>query len=148
MPGPPRTVMLRIRTARLELIAAPAGVTRNEAAGMAEWYAPLQVERPGAWPPPFNDAASQAWFARRLAREQADPGWLLSVPLIHGHDSAPGRRALIGNGGFTGPPDAHGSVEIGYPLLPSGRARGTGPSSRPHWWPGPSRTRGSTGCWR
>ncbi len=125
MPGPPRTVMLRIRTARLELIAAPADVTRNEAAGMAEWYAPLQVERPGAWPPPFNDAASQGWFARRLAREQADPGWLLWY-VIHGHDSAPGRRALIGNGGFTGPPDAHGSVEIGYSLLPEWQGQGHG----------------------
>src|SRR5918994_86637 len=58
-------LMLSIRTARLELVAAPPDVTSREASGVEDWYAPLDVEKPEAWPPPFNDEASQTWFARR-----------------------------------------------------------------------------------
>ena len=117
--------MLRIRTARLELVAAPPEVTRDEACGVADWYAPLEVQRPEAWPPPFNDRSSQRWFARRLECEQGGSGWLLWY-VVRRPDTAQNRRILIGNGGFTGVPDARGSVEIGYSLLPSWHGQGYG----------------------
>jgi ribosomal-protein-alanine N-acetyltransferase len=117
--------MLRIRTARLELIAAPADVTSCEAAGRSDWYAPLQVEPPDAWPPPFNDDGSQTWFARRIAREGTESGWLLWYVLRHPCTDA-GRPILIGNGGFTGAPDPRGSVEIGYSILPAWHGQGYG----------------------
>ena len=117
--------MLKIRTARLELVAAPADVTRDEACGVADWYAPLGVQRPETWPPPFNDRRSQRWFARRLEREQGGSGWLLWYVMLRS-DSAQDRRILIGNGGFTGTPDARGSVELGYSLLPVWHGQGYG----------------------
>jgi len=116
--------MVRIRTARLELIAAPAGVSVNEAAGVPDWYAPLGVERPERWPPPFNDQVSQTWFARRIAGGRTETGWLLWYVLRRA-DPAFG-SLLIGNGGFTGPPDTRGSVELGYSLLPSWHGQGYG----------------------
>lgn len=36
----------------------------------------------------------------------------------------PDQRCLVGNGGFTGPPDADGCVEIGYEVAPAFRGRG------------------------
>jgi RimJ/RimL family protein N-acetyltransferase len=117
--------MLTIRTARLELIAAAADVTSHEASGAEDWYAPLQVERPETWPPPFNDDASQTWFARRIAREETESGWLLWY-VVRRPDMETDRRVLIGNCGFTGAPDARGSVEIGYSLLPAWQRQGYG----------------------
>jgi RimJ/RimL family protein N-acetyltransferase len=118
-------MLLRIHTARLELVAAPADVTSREAAGADDWYAPLDVERPHQWPPPFNDEASQTWFARRIAREGTASGWLLWY-VVRRPDTDVERRVLIGNGGFTGAPDPSGSVEIGYSLLPSWQGQGYG----------------------
>jgi ribosomal-protein-alanine N-acetyltransferase len=117
--------MLSIRTARLELIAAPADVTSREASRVEDWYAPLQVERPEAWPPPFNDEGSQTWFARRIAREGTESGWLLWY-VVRRPATEADRRVLIGNSGFTGAPDARGSVEIGYSLLPAWQGQGYG----------------------
>jgi RimJ/RimL family protein N-acetyltransferase len=116
--------MLRIHTPRLELVASPAAITRNEASGVADWFAPLEVDQPETWPPPFNDQRSQTWFARRIEREDG-PGWLLWY-VVRRPDAAVNRRTLIGNGGFTGAPDASGSVEIGYSLLPAWQGRGYG----------------------
>src|SRR5215207_11532796 len=104
--------MPTIRTARLELIAAAADVTSREAAGASDWYAPLAVQEPEVWPPPFNDERSQTWFARRIAREGTESGWLLWY-VVRPRRADGDRRVLIGNGGFTGAPDARGSVEIG-----------------------------------
>jgi ribosomal-protein-alanine N-acetyltransferase len=115
---------VRIRTTRLELIAAPADVTVNEAAGVPNWYAPLGVERPETWPPPFNDPVSQTWFARRIARGRTEAGWLLWYVLRRSDTMF--RPLLIGNGGFTGPPDTRGSVELGYSLLSSWHGQGYG----------------------
>lgn len=117
--------MLRISTARLELIAAPADVTRREASRAEDWYAPLDVETPVGWPPPFNDEGSQTWFARRIAHEGTESGWLLWYA-VRRPDPEVNRRVLIGNGGFRGAPDARGSVEIGYSLLPSWHGHGYG----------------------
>jgi ribosomal-protein-alanine N-acetyltransferase len=115
--------VLRIRTARLELIAAPAQVARHEATGATDWYAPLEVEPPRTWPPPYNDRKSQTWFARRIEREEPALGWLLWY-VVRSPDAALDRRVLIGNGGFTGAPDPRGSVEIGYSLLPAWQGQG------------------------
>jgi ribosomal-protein-alanine N-acetyltransferase len=117
--------MLRIHTPRLELVAGPAEIMRNEASGVADWFAPLDVDRPETWPPPFNDRRSQTWFAQRIEREQDGSGWLLWY-VVRRPDAAVARRTLIGNGGFTGAPDLSGSVEIGYSLLPAWHGRGYG----------------------
>jgi RimJ/RimL family protein N-acetyltransferase len=117
--------MLRLCTDRLELLAASADVSRDEAAGLPDWYEPLRVSAPEAWPPPFTDRQSQASFARRIARQPDEEGWLLWY-VLRQPDAAANRRILIGNAGFTGAPDTRGSVEIGYSLVPAWHGRGYG----------------------
>jgi RimJ/RimL family protein N-acetyltransferase len=117
--------MPTIQTPRLELIAATPDVARGEAEGAADWYAPLRVAPPEAWPPPYNDTASQAWFARRVEHDAASPGWLLWY-VVRRPDAVFPRRLLIGNCGFRGAPDERGSVELGYSLVPSWQRRGYG----------------------
>jgi RimJ/RimL family protein N-acetyltransferase len=116
------TLPLVVRTARLELTAAEPGVARGEANSTTGWYGPLEVPPPPAWPPPLNDARSLAWFARSIASDPAGLGWYGWYVV----STQNGGRALIGNGGFKGRPDARGSVEIGYSLLPEHQRKGFG----------------------
>jgi RimJ/RimL family protein N-acetyltransferase len=46
------------------------------------------------------------------------PGWPSYVFISAAH------RSLVGNGGFTGPPDETGNVEIGYEIAPAFRNQG------------------------
>jgi RimJ/RimL family protein N-acetyltransferase len=117
--------MPTIHTARLELIAATPAVARGESDNAPDWHAPLGVAPPEAWPPPYNDTASQAWFARRVEQAAASPGWLLWY-VVRRPDAAFPQRLLVGNCGFRGAPDERGSVEIGYSLLPRWQGRGYG----------------------
>jgi RimJ/RimL family protein N-acetyltransferase len=39
-------------------------------------------------------------------------------------DPASGKRSLVGSGGYFGPPDDNGVVEIGYSVLPEWQRRG------------------------
>jgi [ribosomal protein S5]-alanine N-acetyltransferase len=117
--------MLRIRTARLDLVAATAGVARHEAAAMRGWHAPLEVLPPPSWPPPGNDRSSQMWLAGRIARDADPPGWWLWY-VIRRPDGHVMGRELIGNAGFKGAPDERGSVELGYALLPCWHGHGYG----------------------
>jgi [ribosomal protein S5]-alanine N-acetyltransferase len=119
------TQMLRIQTAHLELIAATPDLARREAAALNGWHAPLDVLRPASWPPPGNDRSSQAWLACRIVGDADRPGWWLwyVVRRPRGHEMS---RELIGTAGFKGAPDAHGSVELGYALLPGWQGQGYG----------------------
>ena len=119
------TQMLRIRTECLELIAATPDLARREAVAANGWHAPLEVLPPASWPPPGSDRSSQAWLAGRIIQDADRPGWWLwyVVRRPRGHAV---RRTLIGNAGFKGAPDAHGSVELGYALLPEWQGQGYG----------------------
>jgi RimJ/RimL family protein N-acetyltransferase len=113
--------MGRIRTARLELIAAEPHVAIAEAAGASDWFRELSVPAPATWPPPLSDADSLKWFADRIAADPSAVGWFAWY-VVHAQDA----RVLIGNCGFKGRPDPAGSVEIGYSLLPSHQRQGLG----------------------
>jgi ribosomal-protein-alanine N-acetyltransferase len=112
---------LSIRTGRLELIAAEPHVALAEAAGIHDWHRELRVAAPRAWPPPLNDTESLTWFAHRIASDPAALGWF-GWYVLRPQDE----RVLIGNCAFKGRPDAAGSVEIGYSLLPEHQRRGFG----------------------
>jgi ribosomal-protein-alanine N-acetyltransferase len=118
--------MLRIRTERLELIAATPDLARHEAAAANGWHAPLEVLPPASWPPPGSDRSSQAWLAGRIIEDADRLGWWLWYVVHRPREHAMGGRTLIGNAGFKGAPDAHGSVELGYALLPGWEGRGYG----------------------
>lgn len=102
-----------VHTARLELIPGTAEITRAENDDLTHFAALLDATRPATWPPPLNDAASMAYFADLLAQNPDWAGfgvWYFVLP-------QDGERVLIGNGGFHGPPDSTGTMEIGYSLL-------------------------------
>jgi RimJ/RimL family protein N-acetyltransferase len=112
-----------VATRRLDLIAASADVARAEARRAPAWWHLVGAHAPPAWPPPFNDSASAAWFASALERDPSATGW---YTWYVSERTSGGRGRLLGNAGFTGRPDARGSVEIGYALLPCFQRRGYG----------------------
>ena len=107
-------------TTRLEVFSIESldAEERSEAAISAL----LGVAPPAHWPPPFNDAAVRRWFRGQL---QADP---LLAPWLGYYivSAVAGRDTLVGMAGFKGPPDAAGTVEIGYSLVDAYHRRGIG----------------------
>jgi RimJ/RimL family protein N-acetyltransferase len=72
-------------------------------------------------PPAFADPAWAPLWRMRAAQVAADPA---AAAWVTGALWDPGRRLVVGRGGFHGPPDAHGMVEVGYAVLPEHRRRG------------------------
>ena len=113
----------RLRTTRLELVAATLEMA------LAERDDPSRLERDYGirlalpWPPPLNDEASLAWSISVLREETGVAGWgywYLTLPAANEGEA----RLAIGNGGFKGKPDAAGTVEIGYSVLEDFQRRG------------------------
>ena len=104
-------ILLTLRTARLELIAATAESTTLEIQDVAALASALDVVPPASWPPPLHDAGSQAWYLNLLQQEDAVGRglWYVVVPQ--------NERRLAGTVGFKGKP-RDGSCEIGYSMLP------------------------------
>jgi RimJ/RimL family protein N-acetyltransferase len=114
--------MPRIHTARLVLIPATADTLRAELEGIPALAAALAAEVPEEWPPDLYDENATRWSLAALER---DPGFAV-WGLYYVARSVDGGNHLrvIGTGGFKGPPDASGTVELGYAILASHRRRG------------------------
>ena len=112
-----------LATPRLDLVAATSDIAYAEATGEPQWWRRFQASSPLSWPPPLNDVSSLHWFADAIACDPEGVGWYTWYVLER--DAGTPRR-LIGNAGFTGRPDANGSAEIGYALLPPHQQRGYG----------------------
>lgn len=115
--------MPRIRTARLLLIPATAADLEAELLSRDALAAALGAVVPPSWPPELYDEPAVRWT---LAALEADPRfaeWGFYYVTIAPTDAAD-RPLLIGAGGFKGPPDASGIVEVGYAIVPEQRRRG------------------------
>jgi ribosomal-protein-alanine N-acetyltransferase len=111
--------VLTLRTARLELVAGTAEIIRAEIGDRAGFARLLQARVPLAWPPPLNDEESM-WWAVRFYDEHPDAaGWSKWYFVVREPE-----RQVIGNGGFKGLPDAHGTAEVGYAILPDYQGHG------------------------
>jgi ribosomal-protein-alanine N-acetyltransferase len=111
-----------VRTARLELIPGTVAATRAEIDDRARFAELLGVAPLVDWPPPLNDADSMAYSAAMLAAHPDRVGFgVWYFVLLEGE-----QRTLIGNGGFHGPPDDTGTLEIGYSLLEPYQRQGYG----------------------
>jgi RimJ/RimL family protein N-acetyltransferase len=107
----------RLRTRRLELIAATPELARAAVAGNAAISSALAVSVPDGWPTPMHGEA-QAHFAKRLATDPSLVGWSFWFVV----EAAP--LELVGSIGFVGHADGEGVVEIGYSMLDKYQRRG------------------------
>ena len=116
---------LPIRTERLELVPATLAHLDAEIESPARLGRLLGVEVPANWPPGEYDRSAMEFFRDRLSESAGAAGWYgwyaIQRPL------AGGGRVLVGAGGYLGPPDRDGIVEVGYSIAPEfeGRAFAT-----------------------
>jgi RimJ/RimL family protein N-acetyltransferase len=110
-------IFLTIQTPRLQLVAANAALVHLELENRPKPFETLNVTPPSDWPPPLNDEASFKYLLDTLERDPAFCGWgywyVIEKP-----------RELIGTGGFKGRPDAAGTAEIGYSIVPARQGNG------------------------
>ena len=114
------TNSLRLTTSRLELVATTAEIARWVWTDRRRLGDYLKTEIPRLWPPEDQVGLFQ-YFAAELQREPQHAGWyqwlwVWNVP--------PEKRLLVGNGGFKGPPDEQGEVELGYSVWEPFQRRG------------------------
>ena len=109
---------ITISTERLLLIAADKISVEMEMKDLAHLSKYLNAVVPGDWPPPLNDENSAKWFLEFLRRNPNGVGWGMW------YFCEKSKNILIGNGGFKGKPDANGSIEIGYSIIPDHQKKG------------------------
>lgn len=118
---PHRTLYLQ--TTHLDLVAMTLVHLDAEEMGPGELGLLLGVTTPKGWPPGEYDRDAMKGFRERLAAEGADSvGWYGWYAIRR--RTALQSAALVGAGGFLGPPDASGAVELGFSILPAFRGHG------------------------
>jgi RimJ/RimL family protein N-acetyltransferase len=98
----------KLTTARLDLVPATGALVRAEIEDLEALFHRLGVEPAPDWPPAATVDALPI-FAEQLEGNPSLVGWLSWYWVLRGE-----RPALVGNGGFKGPPGPEGAVEIGY----------------------------------
>jgi [ribosomal protein S5]-alanine N-acetyltransferase len=111
---------LKIRTARLELIAANKELFQSES-DLSQLARGLEAEVPSNWPPPLYDDDARQHFLGIVSRSSEAIGWTAWYILLF--DSAD-RKTLIGGVGACGLPDDNGAIVIGYSLLDQFHGKG------------------------
>lgn len=109
---------LEIASSRLRLIALDPELARLQRDDRLAFFQALGVEIEPSWPPELMDKNALQWAAVRPTVAPEVLGWHAWVYI------SPVLNRLVGCGGYKGPPDANGSVEIGYSMLQSYREQG------------------------
>ena len=115
--------VLCIDSSRLSLVAATLRHVEAELEGAASLAVLIGAAVPASWPPGEYDRNAQEYFRDRLAAASpADAGWFGWYAIT---DSAPFTTpTLVAAAGFVGPPDADGTAEIGYSVVPEATGLG------------------------
>jgi len=113
---------LSLKTNRMELIAGTAELVRAHLSNQERLRLLLRARIPRLSPPTHETQEAMECMAQALERGPGQTGWWCWYFVLL--EGATGHRVLIGDGGFKGPPDADGMVEIGYSVLQSYRNRG------------------------
>jgi ribosomal-protein-alanine N-acetyltransferase len=94
---------------------------RLELDDLAALAAYLGVLLPQDWPPGEYDRKAIQFFLEKLIEDGPEAvGWYGWYAILEGRELA----ALIGCGGYLGPPDEAGCVEIGYSICEQWRGQG------------------------
>ena len=109
--------MLQIETERLRLVPCSVAAAQAAIEDRADFEASIGARVPAEWP--AEDLRDFLPAYGQIVSEQAAlAGW--GIWLMH----LPAEQVLIGDIGFKGAPDASGTVEVGYSVLPGWRGRG------------------------
>lgn len=112
----------RVSTPRLTLTPATVDLLRLELHDQAAFAARLGVLVPADWPPGEYDRDAIEFLLNKLLEGgEATVGWYGWYAAL---EQPPGVAVLIGCGGYFGPPDDAGTVEIGYSICAGWRGRG------------------------
>ncbi|HEU4556601.1 MAG TPA: GNAT family N-acetyltransferase [Longimicrobium sp.] len=112
-----------ITAPRLTLVAATVEHVRTELEAPERLASLLDAEVSAEWPTGEYDRDAMEFFRARLEEGgEAAAGWYGWYALRAG--DADGPRALVGAGGYFGPPGEDGIVEIGYSVVPRWQRRG------------------------
>jgi RimJ/RimL family protein N-acetyltransferase len=110
-----------LATERLELVPGTPDTMRAALESRAALAAALGVVVPDTWPPEFLDPPALEWTLARLEEAAGREHWWLYFILLR---DGSGGRTLIGSAGYKGPPDAGGTVELGYGIVRDQHRRG------------------------
>lgn len=121
---------LHIATARMRLVALDPELARLQIEDRPGFFAALDVAHESVWPPELHSRSSLDQTRAALEAGPSETGWRAWVFIMswslgaQGGASKSASGRLVGMGGFHGPPDADGAVEIAYAMLPSFREQG------------------------
>jgi RimJ/RimL family protein N-acetyltransferase len=114
---------MQMRTRRLTLYAATLEHVRTELENPGRLPVLLDAEVSTAWPSGEYDRDAMEFFRARLEEGGAEAeGWYSWYAVREADLDGP--RALVGAGGYFGPPHPSGVVEIGFSVLPEWQRRG------------------------
>ena len=111
-----------IKTARMTLIPGSAALARAEILDRPAFAALLGAAVPEAWPPEMLEDAL-ASFLQQIEAAPEQAAWITWYGVKDGQEG--GAPTLVASGGFFGPPQ-HGTVEVGYSVLPNFQQNGYG----------------------
>jgi len=114
--------MLTVNADRLKLVALDLRLAGLQTRAPAAFFESLNVQSEASWPPELMDQSAMDWCEAKLNANPDHEGWYFWAFIWP--DFVGGMDRLVGGGGFKGPPDASGVVEIGYSMLSSFREQG------------------------
>jgi ribosomal-protein-alanine N-acetyltransferase len=120
--SPPTGARLALKTRRLHLVAGTAELVRAQLSDPQRLALLLDARVPRLSPLSPETEEAMECMTQALERRTGQVGWWCWYFVLH--NRVTGHRVLIGDGGFKGPPDAEGTVELGYALLRPYRNRG------------------------
>jgi RimJ/RimL family protein N-acetyltransferase len=113
----------QLDTQRLTMIAATLEHVRVELESPERLSVLLDARVSSAWPTGEYDRDAMEFFRARFEEGGKEvEGWYGWYAVRKA--DAQGPRALVGAGGYFGPPDSEGVVEVGYSVLPEWRRMG------------------------
>lgn len=111
-------IVADIITPRLRITPLTRELAALQVDDLSGFFDALGVEFEPAWPPQFATRESLEWMKSKLAERPEDTGWYQWIYI------SPVMNRLMGTGGFVGPVDARGQIEIRYSMLLSFREQG------------------------
>jgi len=106
-----------LRTNHLELVAATFDHVCAEIESPERLASLLGVQVSSGWPPGEYDRSAQEFFRYRLEEGGISAvGWYGWYALLR--EGAGNSSTLVGAGGYVGPPNEEGEVEIGFSMMP------------------------------